>query len=71
MTHDQLIEDPASGCATNDDASARYVEHAHARAHGGFPLLTDAINESSASLFEENLRRGAKPADEWMCGIEF
>ncbi|HYG09861.1 MAG TPA: glutamate-cysteine ligase family protein [Pyrinomonadaceae bacterium] len=71
MTHDQLIEDPASGCATNDDASARYVEHAHTRAQGGFPLLTDAINESSASLFEENLRRGAKPADEWMCGIEF
>lgn len=38
---------------------------------GHFPLLTDEVTESSASLFEENLRRGAKPAAAWMCGIEF
>ena len=53
-------------------AAARPVEAAHTHAHGGrFPLLTDPIDESSASLFEENLRRGAKPAAAWMCGIEF
>ena len=65
MTHDQFIEDAASGCTTGDDA--RFVEPAHVR----FPLLTDPIDESSAPLFEENLRRGAKPAADWMCGIEF
>ncbi|HEY0101612.1 MAG TPA: glutamate-cysteine ligase family protein [Pyrinomonadaceae bacterium] len=76
MTHDQLIEDAASrvrssapdergGCALRDEL---------AQAHGSnsrFPLLTDAVDESSPSLFEENLRRGAKPATAWMCGIEF
>ncbi|HEV2911774.1 MAG TPA: glutamate-cysteine ligase family protein [Pyrinomonadaceae bacterium] len=36
-----------------------------------FPLLTDTVSKSSASLFEENLRRGAKPVSEWMCGVEF
>ncbi|HEX8423655.1 MAG TPA: glutamate-cysteine ligase family protein, partial [Pyrinomonadaceae bacterium] len=44
------------------------------QAYGGnsrFPLLTDPVDEASASLFEENLRRGAKPAATWMCGIEF
>jgi glutamate--cysteine ligase len=38
---------------------------------GVFPLLTDAVSKSSAPLFVENLRRGAKPASEWMCGVEF
>ncbi|MGB7922130.1 MAG: glutamate-cysteine ligase family protein [Pyrinomonadaceae bacterium] len=37
----------------------------------GFPLLTDVVSKSSAPLFVENLRRGAKPASEWMCGVEF
>ncbi|HEX9917917.1 MAG TPA: glutamate-cysteine ligase family protein [Pyrinomonadaceae bacterium] len=68
MTHDQLIEEPPDGCGPGD-ASARPVADAHAS--GRFPLLTDAIDESSAPLFEENLRRGAKPAAEWVCGIEF
>lgn len=36
-----------------------------------FPLLTDAVSKSSVALFEENLRRGAKPSSEWMCGVEF
>ncbi|HLL15177.1 MAG TPA: glutamate-cysteine ligase family protein [Pyrinomonadaceae bacterium] len=67
MTHDQLIEDAPGGCTMGDDA--RPVEPAHASIR--FPLLTDPIDESSAPLFEENLRRGAKPAAEWMCGIEF
>lgn len=40
-------------------------------ARGVFPLLTDAVSKSSALLFEENLRRGAKPVSEWLCGVEF
>jgi glutamate--cysteine ligase len=40
-------------------------------AREGFPLLTDPVTKSSAPLFVENLRRGAKPASEWMCGVEF
>jgi len=36
-----------------------------------FPLLTDPVSKSSATLFVENLRRGAKPPSEWRCGIEF
>jgi glutamate--cysteine ligase len=36
-----------------------------------FPLLTDAVSKSSAALFAENLRRGAKPVSQWMCGVEF
>jgi glutamate--cysteine ligase len=66
MTHDRLIEDPPDDCATGD-AAPRPV----ADARGRFPLLTDAIDASAAPLFEENLRRGAKPSAEWMCGIEF
>ena len=44
---------------------------AAAKGHGVFPLLTDPVDESSAPLFEENLRRGAKGRDAWMCGVEF
>lgn len=36
-----------------------------------FPLLTDPVSKRDAPLFVENLRRGAKPLTEWMCGIEF
>jgi glutamate--cysteine ligase len=36
-----------------------------------FPLLTDPVTLSSTPFFEENLRRGAKPVAEWMCGVEF
>jgi glutamate--cysteine ligase len=43
--------------------------------HGGraaaFPLLTDPVAPESIPLFVENLLRGAKPADEWRCGVEF
>ncbi|CAN5327770.1 MAG: glutamate--cysteine ligase [Pyrinomonadaceae bacterium] len=35
-----------------------------------FPLLTDPVSLGSTPLFAENLRRGAKPASEWMCGVE-
>jgi glutamate--cysteine ligase len=37
----------------------------------GFPLLTDAVGPDAVPLFAENLRRGSKPAGEWMCGVEF
>ncbi|HZH33134.1 MAG TPA: glutamate-cysteine ligase family protein [Pyrinomonadaceae bacterium] len=63
--------DAASVRATDTAAAPASSPPEHAQARGGFPLLTDAIDESSVSLFEENLRRGAKPAAEWMCGIEF
>jgi glutamate--cysteine ligase len=36
----------------------------------GFPLLTDPVSEGSESLFVENLLRGAKRPEEWMCGVE-
>jgi len=36
-----------------------------------FPLWTDPVSKDSAPWFEENLRRGAKPESEWMCGVEF
>jgi glutamate--cysteine ligase len=35
-----------------------------------FPLLTEPVSEDSVQLFVENLRRGAKPAADWMCGVE-
>ncbi|HEY0384663.1 MAG TPA: glutamate-cysteine ligase family protein, partial [Pyrinomonadaceae bacterium] len=38
---------------------------------GVFPLLTEPVSKDSVRLFAENLRRGAKPATEWMCGVEF
>ncbi len=38
---------------------------------GVFPLLTDPVSKSSALLFAENLRRGAKAQGDWMCGVEF
>src|SRR5215212_11196830 len=37
----------------------------------GFPLLTDALTRESVPLFVENLLRGEKPREEWMCGVEF
>jgi glutamate--cysteine ligase len=61
----------ATSVRASDTAAAPASPPEHAQARGGFPLLTDAIDESSVSLFEENLRRGAKPSAEWMCGIEF
>lgn len=38
---------------------------------GVFPLLTEPVSKDSTQLFAENLRRGAKPSTEWMCGVEF
>src|SRR5919205_3501247 len=39
--------------------------------HEGFPLLTDGLTSESVPLFVENLLRGEKPREEWMCGVEF
>jgi len=36
----------------------------------GFPVLTDAVSRASVPLFVENLLRGEKPREEWMCGVE-
>ncbi|HEX8633201.1 MAG TPA: glutamate-cysteine ligase family protein [Pyrinomonadaceae bacterium] len=71
MTHDQLSEEATGERVSGDTAAARPLEATPAPVVNRFPSLTDAIDESSVSLFEENLRRGAKPAAEWMCGIEF
>ena len=60
MIHDEAIETQDT-CSETDAAAARRV----------FPLLTDTVTESSTPLFVENLRRGAKPRAEWMCGVEF
>jgi glutamate--cysteine ligase len=61
MTHDETIEAQAACAEKEVTATAREV----------FPLLTGPVSEDSAPLFVENLRRGAKPRSEWMCGIEF
>ena len=39
--------------------------------HEGFPLLTDPLTRESVPLFVENLLRGEKPREDWMCGVEF
>src|SRR4051812_21402661 len=39
--------------------------------HEGFPSLTDPLTRESVPLFVENLLRGEKPREEWMCGVEF
>lgn len=60
MIHDEAIE-ARDACAETGVATAREV----------FPLLTGPVTESSAPLFVENLRRGAKTRSDWMCGVEF
>ncbi|MDT4897021.1 MAG: glutamate--cysteine ligase [Acidobacteriota bacterium] len=62
MIHDDTIE--AQDACTEKPAIA-------ATAREVFPLLTGTVTADSAPLFVENLRRGAKPRSEWMCGIEF
>ncbi|HYY41200.1 MAG TPA: glutamate-cysteine ligase family protein, partial [Pyrinomonadaceae bacterium] len=55
---------------TSTNAADRSA-HTQRVAHEGFPLLTDAVGPDAVPLFVENLRRGSKPAREWMCGVEF
>ncbi|MCA1815248.1 MAG: glutamate--cysteine ligase [Acidobacteria bacterium] len=62
-TRDEIIETQATG----DERG----ETSHASAREAFPLLTDRVSSDAVPLFVENLRRGAKPKDEWTCGVEF
>jgi len=73
MTHKLLTTDVANNSGHNDSPAPAKAHEPSSPARGGgrFPLLTDAVTAASATLFEENLRRGAKPAAAWMCGIEF
>ena len=64
MIRDEMVE--AKNDCTDTGAAAAKTE-----AREVFPPLTDPVSEESAPLFVENLRRGAKPASEWMCGVEF
>jgi glutamate--cysteine ligase len=59
-------------CAERDVAAV--ADEDAPQKHAGrefFPLLTDSVSKSSTQLFVENLRRGAKPSADWMCGVEF
>ena len=48
------------------------MAHQHTqRAVEGFPVLTDPLTRESVPLFVENLLRGEKPREDWMCGVEF
>ena len=38
---------------------------------GGTPRPDDPLGDDCAALFAEHLRRGAKPAGDWRCGVEF
>lgn len=61
MQHDELIPTGRAIAAHGgDEAAGRAV----------FPLLTDPVSTDAVPLFVENLRRGAKPKEEWMCGVE-
>lgn len=77
MTHNPLTEDENSKAADQQRTTATSHEAPtpppppHTDKRGSFPLLTDPVTQSAAPLFEENLRRGAKPAAAWMCGVEF
>ncbi|HEV3468167.1 MAG TPA: glutamate-cysteine ligase family protein [Pyrinomonadaceae bacterium] len=45
-------------------------QHPTHRKADGFPLLTDPVSRDSEALFVENLLRGEKRPEEWMCGVE-
>ena len=70
MTHDEAIK-ASDVCGEPDAASGGGDRRQRQDARGVFPLLTDAVSKAAAPLFVENLRRGSKPASEWMCGVEF
>jgi glutamate--cysteine ligase len=68
MINDEAVE--IQDDCTDLDAIASEVRQGASIARDGFPLLTDPVTKDSAQLFVENLRRGAKPQSEWMCGVE-
>lgn len=65
MIDDEAIESEET---CKKPAVARAAQEVQAREV--FPLLTDRVTNASAPLFVENLRRGAKPRSDWMCGVE-
>jgi glutamate--cysteine ligase len=69
MIHDEAVETKDS-CTDAGRAVAGEARRGEFIAREGFPLLTDPVEQDSAQLFVENLRRGAKPQSEWMCGVE-
>ncbi|MDX6695838.1 MAG: glutamate--cysteine ligase [Blastocatellia bacterium] len=70
MTDDGTTK-PRSSREKTETAPASETSAPHESDHSVFPLLTGPVSKDSVWLFVENLRRGAKPASEWMCGIEF
>ena len=73
MTDDETNTSQSARFATGEAlaSSGRRDETLRSAGHEAFPLLTEAVSKDSTPLFVENLRRGAKPASEWMCGVEF
>ncbi|HVG34930.1 MAG TPA: glutamate-cysteine ligase family protein [Pyrinomonadaceae bacterium] len=71
MSADQSAKAVESGCGPTGEARVESDAVEQSAGHAVFPLLTDRVSKSSAEFFEENLRRGAKPVSEWMCGVEF
>jgi len=66
MSRDKLSKVEGVHAAKTDAAATSSIA-----ARDAFPLLTDAVGPEAVPLFVENLRRGSKPAREWMCGVEF
>ncbi|MDT5122018.1 MAG: glutamate--cysteine ligase [Acidobacteriota bacterium] len=66
MAHDEATESQSTGAETGIAVAAQQEK----LAREVFPLLTDLVTPASVPLFVENLRRGAKPRSEWMCGVE-
>lgn len=60
-----MIHDEATGQDTRAEPGVAVGERRE-----GFPLLTDPVSKDSTPFFVENLKRGAKPQSEWMCGVE-
>lgn len=71
MSADESTKATSAGLDEGADENVRDYTAAQSTGRVVFPLLTDAVSKSSAALFEENLRRGAKPLSQWMCGVEF
>jgi glutamate--cysteine ligase len=53
------------------DAAAARGLRAGSAAPGHWPRPDDPLGDDCAALFAEHLRRGAKPRDEWRCGVEY
>ena len=70
MTDNGTTKQPSSRQQTETPTTSETGGAALASDHSVFPSLTGPVSKDSVWLFVENLRRGAKTASEWMCGIE-